>query len=284
MILSPTNLPPQRTYLETTRRIKRIASKIAAALEITGPFNIQFIAKQNEIKVIECNLRASRSFPFVSKVTKNNFIELATKAIMGMDISGKYNTVDLDYVGVKAPQFSFSRLRGADPVLGVEMASTGEVACLGKDMNEAFLKAFLSVGFKIPSSNVLLSTGPIKSKAYLLESVRKLEKMGFNLYATKGTADFLRENNVYAKVLHWPSEKKEPNILTYLAERKIDMVINIPKSFEEEELTNDYLIRRKAVDFNIPLLTNPQNTKVFIDAISRFKIEDLEIKSWDEYS
>ena len=246
-------LPPQYTYLETIRRIKEIAKKISRELKITGPFNIQFIAKQNEIKVIECNLRASRSFPFVSKVTKNNFIELATKAIMGMDISGKYNTVDLDYVGVKAPQFSFSRLRGADPVLGVEMASTGEVACLGKDMNEAFLKAFLSVGFKIPSSNVLLSTGPIKSKAYLLESVRKLEKMGFNLYATKGTADFLRENNVYAKVLHWPSEKKEPNILTYLAERKIDMVINIPKSFEEEELTNDYLIRRKAVDFNIPL-------------------------------
>jgi len=253
-------------------------------LKITGPFNIQFIAKQNEIKVIECNLRASRSFPFVSKVTKNNFVDLATKAMMGLNIAGKYNTVDLDYVGVKAPQFSFSRLRGADPVLGVEMASTGEVACLGKDMNEAFLKALLSVGFKIPNRNILLSTGPIKSKAYLLESIRKLGQMGFNLYATKGTADFLKENNVEVKALHWPLDKKEPNALTYLAERKIDLVINIPKSLEEKELTNDYLIRRKAVDFNIPLLTNPQNTKVFIDAISKLKIEDLEIKSWDEYN
>ena len=276
-------LPPQYTYLETVRRIKEIAKKIAKSLKITGPFNIQFIAKDNEIKVIECNLRASRSFPFVSKVTKYNFIELAVKAMLGRDIKGKYNTIDLDYVGVKAPQFSFSRLHGADPVLSVEMASTGEVACLGNDLNEAFLKALLSVGFVIPNLNVLLSTGPIKSKAYLLESIKKLDEMGFKLYATEGTARFLQENGIKAEILYWPLDKREPNALTYIQERKIDLVINIPKSLEEEELANDYFIRRKAVDFNIPLLTNEQVTKLFIESIYKKKIEDLEIKSWDEY-
>ncbi|MBS3131246.1 carbamoyl-phosphate synthase (glutamine-hydrolyzing) large subunit [Candidatus Woesearchaeota archaeon] len=276
-------LPPQYTYLETIRRIKEIAKRIASALNITGPFNIQFIAKQNEIKVIECNLRASRSFPFVSKVTKHNFIEMATKAMLGRDISGKYNTVDLDYVGIKAPQFSFSRLHGADPVLGVEMASTGEVACMGEDMGEALLKSLLSVGFKIPKKNILLSTGPLKSKAYLIESVRKLKVMGFSLYATKGTADFYAESGVKISILNWPLSKKEPNIMTYISERKIDLVINIPKNFEEEEMSNDYLIRRKAVDFNIPLLTDPQNVKAFVEAISRLKMQDLRIKSWEEY-
>jgi len=276
-------LPPQFTYIETIRKIKAIAKKIAHALIITGPFNIQFIAKSNEIKVIECNLRSSRSFPFVSKVTKYNFIDLATKAMLGIEEKGNYNTIDLDYVGVKAPQFSFSRLHGADPVLGVEMASTGEVACLGKDINEAFLKSLLSVGFVLPNKNIMLSTGPIKSKAYLLESIRKLEQMGYNLYATKGTSDFLKNNNINAKVLHWPLSKKEPNILTYIKDRKIDLVINIPKSFEEDELTNDYLIRRRAVDYNIPLLTNPQNTKLFIESISKLKMEDLEIKDWESY-
>jgi carbamoyl-phosphate synthase large subunit len=177
----------------------------------------------------------------------------------------KYNTLDLDYVGVKAPQFSFSRLHGADPVLSVEMASTGEVACLGENINEAFLKSLLSVGFKIPKKNILLSTGPVESKAYLLESVKKLKKMNYNLYTTKGTHDFLKRNGVDTKVLFWPLEKKEPNILTYLKERRIDLTINIPKNFEEEELENDYLIRRRSVDFNIPLLTNPQNTKLFRD-------------------
>ncbi|MAG91968.1 carbamoyl phosphate synthase large subunit [Candidatus Woesearchaeota archaeon] len=276
-------LPPQFTYLETMRRIKEIAKEIAKELKITGPFNIQFIAKQNQIKVIECNLRASRSFPFVSKVTKYNFIDMATKSMLDVDISGNYNTLDLDYVGVKAPQFSFSRLHGADPISSVEMASTGEVACLGNDLNEAFLKSLLSVGFKMPKANVLLSAGPIKSKAYLLESIKKLVEMGFKIYATEGTAKFLDNNKVKNEVLQWPLDKKEPNALTYLKERKIDLVINIPKSYEEEELTNDYLIRRKAVDFNIPLLTNAQVAKLFIDSISKKKMEDLEIKSWDGY-
>ena len=276
-------LPPQYTYLETIKKIKEATKKIAKALKITGPFNIQFIAKDNQIRVIECNLRASRSFPFVSKVTKYNFIELATKAMLGIDISGKYNTLDLGYVGVKAPQFSFSRLHGADPVLSVEMASTGEVACLGNDVNEAFLKSLLSVGFVIPKSNVLLSTGPVKNKAYLLESVKKLTELGFRLYATEGTSKFLEENGVKTEILHWPLDKKEPNALTYLQERKIDLVINIPKSLEEEELTNDYIIRRKAVDFNIALLTNAQIAKLFIESIYNKKMEDLEVKSWGEY-
>ncbi|HLG24593.1 MAG TPA: carbamoyl-phosphate synthase (glutamine-hydrolyzing) large subunit [Candidatus Nanoarchaeia archaeon] len=276
-------LPPQFTYLETVRKIKDVTKKIAQALEITGPFNIQFIAKNNEIKVIECNLRASRSFPFVSKVTRYNFIELATKAMLGIDISGKYNTLDLDYVGVKAPQFSFSRLHGADPVLSVEMSSTGEVGCLGNDVQEAFLKSILSVGYVIPKSNILLSAGPIKNKAYLLESIRKLSDSGFNLFATEGTAKFLEENGIKSKILHWPLEKTEPNAQTYLEERKIDLVINIPKNYEEEEITNDYIIRRKAVDFNIPLLTNAQIAKLFIESITSKKMDDLEIKSWDEY-
>lgn len=276
-------LPPQFTYLETIRKIKEIAKKIAHTLAITGPFNIQFIAKSNEIKVIECNLRASRSFPFVSKVTKYNFIDIATKAMVGIKESGTYNTVALDYVGVKAPQFSFSRLHGADPVSGVEMASTGEVACLGKTINEAFLKALLAVGFEFPNKNILLSTGTIKDKAYLLESVKKLKNMDFKLYATKGTHDFLKANGVETKTLHWPLSKKEPNTLTYIRDKKIDLVINIPKSYEEEELENDYLIRRKAVDYNIPLLTNAQNAKLFIESISKLKMEDLEVKDWDSY-
>jgi len=276
-------LPPQYIYVETIKKIKETAKRIAESLKITGPFNIQFIAKDNRIKVIECNLRASRSFPFVSKVTKYNFIDLATKAMLGIDIRGKYNTLDLDYVGVKAPQFSFSRLHGADPVLSVEMASTGEVACLGNDLNEAFLKSLLSVGFVMPKAKVLLSTGPIKSKAYLLESIKKLSEMNFELYATEGTAKFLEDNGVKSTVLYWPLYKKEPNALSYIQERKIELVINIPKSYEEEELTNDYLIRRKAVDFNIPLLTNAQIAKLFIESIYKKKMEDLEIKSWEEY-
>jgi len=276
-------LPPQFTYLETIKKIKEVTKKIAKSLEITGPFNIQFIAKDNNIKVIECNLRASRSFPFVSKVTKHNFIDIATKAILNIPNKEKYNTLDLDYVGVKAPQFSFSRLQGADPILSVEMASTGEVGCLGNDLHEAFLKSLLSVGFNIPHSNILLSTGTIKNKAYLLESIKKLIELNFKLYATGGTAKFLKENNIPVEVLYWPLDEKEPNVLTYIQEKKIDLVINIPKSYEEEELTNDYLIRRKAVDFNIPLLTNEKITKLFIDSISKKKINDLEIKSWDEY-
>jgi carbamoyl-phosphate synthase large subunit len=276
-------LPPQFTYLETMRRIKKIAKRISNSLNITGPFNIQFIAKSNEVKVIECNLRASRSFPFVSKVTKLNFIENATNAIMGKHKHQKYNTLDLDYVGVKAPQFSFSRLHGADPISGVEMASTGEVACLGENVQEAYLKSLLAVGFNIPKKSVLLSTGKIKDKAYLLDSVKKLQKMGLKLYTTRGTHNFLKENGVATLMTYWPLEKKEPNALTYIRERKIDFVINIAKNYEESELENDYLIRRNSVDYNIPLLTNAQNTKLFVESISKLSLEDLEIKSWTEY-
>ncbi|MDO8741332.1 MAG: carbamoyl-phosphate synthase (glutamine-hydrolyzing) large subunit [Candidatus Woesearchaeota archaeon] len=277
-------LPPQRTYLETMRRIKIITRKIAEALKITGPFNIQFIAKDNDVKVIECNLRASRSFPFVSKVFKINFIDIATKLMMGKNVPKiDKSAFDLDYVGVKAPMFSFTRLKGSDPVLGVEMASTGEVACLGDDFNEAFLKSLISVGFKLPKKNILLSTGPVYAKAELLESKKILAKMGFKFYATEGTAEFMKSNGLDAEVLYWPLEKKEPNTLSYITDGKIDLVINIPKSIEKEELDNDYLIRRKAVDFDVPLITNLQIAKRFVEAIARTKVEELKVKSWDEY-
>jgi len=278
-------LPPQRTYLETTRRIKKIANAIAHALNISGPFNIQFIAKENYVKVIECNLRASRSFPFCSKVFKLNFIDLATQAIMGKNIKPIDKSVfELDYVGVKAPQFSFTRLKGADPILGVEMASTGEVACFGDDLNEAFLKAYISAGWKIPKKKrVLLSTGPLKSKAELLISAQELQNMGYDIYATRGTAQFLRSNKVKCTTLYWPLDKRKPNIMDYLSQQKIDLVINIPKSREEKELTNDYLIRRTAVDFNITLITDIKVAKRFVNAISQYNYEDLEAKSWDEY-
>jgi len=278
-------LPPQRTYLETMRKIKIITQKIAKSLSISGPFNLQFIAKDNEIKVIECNLRASRSFPFVSKVLKINFIDLATKIIMGKNMPKiNISPFDLNYVGVKAPQFSFTRLKGSDPVLGVEMVSTGEVACLGDDFNEAFLKSLISVGFKMPKKTVLLSTGPIDSKAEFLESSKILEKMGFKFYATKGTAGFMRANNIKVKVLYWPLENKEPNTLTYIANKKIDLVINIPKNAQKEELDNDYLIRRKAVDFNVPLITNIKLAKRLVEALNNVELKDLKVKSWDEYN
>jgi len=277
--------PPQRTYLETMRKIKVITQKIAKSLSISGPFNMQFIAKDNDIKVIECNLRASRSFPFVSKILKVNFIDLAAKITMDKNIPKiDISPFDLDYVGVKAPQFSFTRLKGSDPVLGVEMVSTGEVACLGDDFNEAFLKSLISVGFKMPEKTVLLSTGPIDSKAEFLESSKILEKMGFKFYATKGTADFMRANNIKAKVLHWPLENKEPNVLTYIANKKIDLVINIPKNAQKVELDNDYLIRRKAVDFNIPLMTNIKLAKRLVEALNNARLKDLKVKSWDEYN
>ena len=277
-------LPPQRTYLETMRRIKIIAKKIAKSLKITGPFNIQFIAKDNDVKVIECNLRASRSFPFVSKVFKINFVDLATKIIMGKRVPTiDRSSFDLDYVGVKAPQFSFARLKGSDPILGVEMASTGEVACLGDDFNEAFLKSLISVGFSFPSKTILLSTGPIDSKTELLKSTKILEELGFKFYATKGTADFMKTNGIKADVLYWPLEDKEPNALSCIADGKIDLVINIPKNIEKEELDNDYLIRRKSVDFGVPLITNLQFAKRFVEAIHKISLEDLKVKSWDEY-
>ncbi len=277
-------LPPQRTYLETTRKMKRIARQIARELSIHGPFNIQFIAKDNEVKVIECNLRASRSFPFVSKIFKLNFIDLATKIMMDIDVPRiDKSCFELEYVGVKAPQFSFTRIEGADPVLSVEMTSTGEVACLGDSFEEAFLKAILSVGYRFPEKNILLSTGPFESKALFLPQAKRLKDLGFTLYATRGTADFMRYHGIDSHLLYWPLEKKEPNILTYIEERRLDLIINIPKSIEEEELTNDYIVRRKAVDFGIPLITNLQFAERFIDAISKKRLEDLSIKSWDEY-
>jgi len=278
-------LPPQRTYLETMRRVKNITKQIAQALEITGPFNIQFIAKDNEVKVIECNLRASRSFPFVSKTLKINFIDIATKLMLGEKVPRiDKSSFDLDYVGVKASQFSFTRLKGSDPVIGVEMSSTGEVACLGDDFNEAFLKSMLSTGHKIPQKGVLLSTGTNKNKAELLEELNVLKNMGLKFFGTKGTADFYNSNGMEIEILLRPYEKIEPNILSYLESGKIDLVINIPKSAEKVELDNDYLIRRKAIDLNIPLITNIQFAKRFIKALKRYKTSDLSIKSWDEYN
>ena len=277
-------LPPQRTYLETLRKIKVVSKKIARSLEISGPFNIQFIAKNNKIKVIECNLRSSRSFPFVSKVTKLNFIDLATRIIMGENVpETNISFLDLDYVGVKAPQFSFSRLKGSDPVLGVEMVSTGEVACLGDDFNEAFLKSLISVGFKLPKKTILLSTGPLESKVDFLESTKILKQLNYRFYATRGTANFMKEHGIDADILHWPDEKDEPNILSYLMNKKIDLVINIPKNAETKELDNDYTIRRKAVDFDIPLITNITFAKRFVEALRDVRIEDLKADSWDEY-
>lgn len=277
-------LPPQRTYLETIRRIRIITSEIAQNLKINGPFNIQFIAKQNEVKVIECNLRASRSFPFVSKVLKRNFIDIATQVIMHVPLEPiPVSLFELNHVGVKAPQFSFTRLQGADPTLGVEMASTGEVACLGDDFDEAFLKALISVGYHFPPRAALISSGPIESKAELLESIRTLQNMNVKLYATGGTAKFLEANKVSVETLFWPLEKKEPNVITYLKNGKIDLVINIPKSYQERELTNGYLIRRTAADFNVMLITNRQIAMRFIEAISRLKMDDLKIRSWGEY-
>ncbi|MCC5876721.1 MAG: carbamoyl-phosphate synthase (glutamine-hydrolyzing) large subunit [Candidatus Sumerlaeia bacterium] len=277
-------LPPQRTYLETMRQVRFISERIAARLHINGPFNIQYIAKNNEVKVIECNLRASRSFPFVSKILGHNFIELATRVIVGRKVQRvQTQLMELDYVGVKAPQFSFTRLEGADPTVGVEMASTGEVACLGDDFDEAFLKALLSVGYKLPVRSILLSSGALSSKVELLESARQLSHLGVIIYATHGTHKFLQEHDVNSIELHWPLEKKSPNTIEYIKAGKIDLVINLPKNFQEEELTNDYLIRRTAVDFNIPLFTNRQLAMRFVEAISRIGKDDLQIKSWSEY-
>jgi carbamoyl-phosphate synthase large subunit len=278
-------LPPQRTYLETMRRVKTIARQIAGALKITGPFNIQFIAKDNAVKVIECNLRASRSFPFVSKVFKINFIDLATRIMMGKTVPRiDRSSFDLDYVGVKAPMFSFTRLKGSDPVLGVEMVSTGEVACLGDDFKEAFLKSLISVGFDVAPRTVLLSTGPMESKVDFMPSARVLHEMGLKIYATEGTAAFLASNQVPAQILHWPLSRTEPNAMTAIEDGLIDLAINIPKNIEKEELDNDYIIRRQATDFGIPLITNMQVAKRFVEAISSTRSEDLKVLSWDQYS
>lgn len=277
-------LPPQKTYLETLRRVKKIGKQIAKSLKITGPFNIQFLAKNNEIKVIECNLRSSRSFPFVSKVTGHNFIELAAQSMLGIvDMSKRYQTVDMDYVGVKFPQFSFPRLKGADPVLGVEMASTGEVACFGEDLEEAFLKGYLAVGYKLPEKNILISAGRAKDKVDLLEPAQQLEKMGYKLFATLGTAKFLKENGVKVSGLHKVSDKQSPNIKEAFKKGKIDMAIVIPTKYAHDEMTDGYRIRRMAVDKHVPLMTNVQFAKTLVRAMGKYKCEDLKIESWEGY-
>ncbi len=276
--------PPQKMYVETMRRIKKISREVARMLQISGPFNMQLMAKNNDIKVIECNLRASRSFPFVSKVLKVNFIDIATRVMLGVDPQVPHKSAfELDYVGIKAPQFSFSRLQKADPVLGVEMASTGEVGCLGEDFHEAILKAMLSVGYTIPKKNILLSTGDSRSKMDMLSAAKALQEKGYNLFATRGTAQFLEQNGVHATVLHWPDQAEQPNTLDYIKEKKIDLVVNIPKNLSKTELNNDYTIRRSAIDFNIPLLTNARLASAFITAFCRMKPGDIRIKSWNEY-
>ncbi len=276
--------PPQKIYFETVRRIKKITRQIAEALNISGPFNIQFLAKDNDIKVIECNLRASRSFPFVSKVLKVNFIELATKIMLGVDVQKPEKSIfDLEHIGVKAPQFSFSRLQKTDPLLGVDMSSTGEVGCIGENYYDAILKAMLSVGYRIPEKNILLSTGPMRSKVELINSCRLLTEKGYNLFATKGTADFLQLNGIQTTILSWPDENKQPNTLEYIKNKLIDLVINIPKDHTKHELDNDYKIRRSAIDFNIPLITNARLASAFITAFCKFELSQITIKNWEEY-
>ena len=276
--------PPQKLYVETVRRIKRISRQIAKELNISGPFNIQFLARDNDIKVIECNLRASRSFPFVSKVLKINFIELATKVMLGLPVEKpEKNLFDLDYVGIKASQFSFNRLQKADPVLGVDMASTGEVGCIGEDTSCAILKSMLSVGYRIPEKNILLSTGSTKQKVDMLQASRALKAKGYNLFATGGTSKFLTENGIENTRVYWPSEEGHPQALEMLHNKEIDMVVNIPRDLSVGELTNGYKIRRAAIDLNIPLITNARLASAFINAFCSMGIDDIAIKSWDEY-
>lgn len=277
--------PPQKLYVETMRRIKKISAQIAHALNITGPFNIQYLAKNNDIKVIECNLRASRSFPFVSKVLKINFIDLATKAMLGIPVEKPHkNAFDLDYVGIKASQFSFSRLQGADPVLGVDMSSTGEVGCLGVDTSEAILKSMLSVGNRLPRKGVLLSTGTAKQKADMLDAAHNLHNKGYVIYATGGTHQFLADNGIPAIKVYWPSQPEmHPQALALLHDKEVDLVVNIPKNLSTTELSNGYKIRRAAIDLNIPLLTNARLASAFIYAFTTLPLDRIEIKSWDEY-
>ena len=277
--------PPQKLYCETIRRIKRVSRKIAQELHISGPFNIQFLARDNDIKVIECNLRASRSFPFVSKVLKINLIELATKVMLGLPVERPDKDLfDLDYVGIKASQFSFNRLQKADPVLGVDMASTGEVGCLGDDTNTALLKSMLSVGQRIPEKNILLSTGGPKQKAEMLDAARQLVKNGYKLYATVGSSKFLTDNGVENTLVYWPSDAdKHPQALDMLHNHEIDLVVNIPKDLTVSELSNGYKIRRAAIDLNVPLITNSRLATAFINAFCRVRLEDIDIKAWSEY-
>jgi predicted RNA binding protein YcfA (HicA-like mRNA interferase family) len=277
--------PPQKLYVETIRRVKRISRQIAAALNISGPFNMQLLAKDNDIKVIECNLRASRSFPFASKVLKVNLIDMATRVMLDLPVEkpGK-SLFELDYVGIKAPQFSFARLQQADPVLGVDMASTGEVGCIGENYYDAVLQAMLSVGYRIPKKSVLISSGPLRDKIELLGSARMLEQKGYKLFATEGTHRFFAENGVATTLLHWPDQPDlQPNTMDYIREKKIDLVVNIPKNLSKGELRNGYQIRRSSVDFNIPLITNARLASAFIASFCKMGMDDISIKSWDEY-
>ena len=274
--------PAQKIYFETGRRIKKISCQIAKELNISGPLNIQFLAKNNDIKVIECNLRASRSFPFVSKILKRNFIETATKIMLDAPYA-KPDKFDVDYIGVKAAQFSFARLLKADPILGVDMASTGEVGCLGDDFNEALLNSMIAVGYNIPKKNVMISSGSAKSKVDMLEACGELDKKGYTIYATAGTAEFLKENGVNAIAVSRPDEHKTDNVLSLIADKTFDLVVNIPRDHTTREITNGFKIRRAAIDHNIPLITNARLAASFIHAFCNMKMTDIAIKAWDEY-
>ncbi len=276
--------PAQKIYFETMRRVKKISKQIARELNISGPFNIQYLAKNNEIKVIECNLRASRSFPFVSKVLKHNFIETATRVMLDAPYNKPDSSVfDLEYIGVKASQFSFSRLQNADPVLGVDMASTGEVGCIGDDFSEAILKSMLSVGYRVPKKGILISSGEMKSKVDLLEACKLLGERGYDLYASHGTCQFLNDNGIKTTDVNWPDEDGENNIQQMIANKQFDLIINIPKDVTRRELTNGYIIRRGAVDYNIPLITNARLASAFITAFCTMSLDEMHIKSWNEY-
>ncbi|MCR4281395.1 MAG: carbamoyl-phosphate synthase large subunit, partial [Candidatus Kaiserbacteria bacterium] len=276
-------LPPQRTYLETVRRAKHVTKDIVKELKITGPFNIQFLAKENHLQVIECNVRASRSFPFVSKVTGYNFIDIATRAMLKQDVSGDYRTLELDFVAVKSPQFSYARIKGADPVSNVEMASTGEVACFGDSFAEALIKSMLSAGFRLPKRNVLISLGKEENKVKMLPALRELAKMDFKLFATENTADFMNENGVTCDKVYKISTKKEPSVNTLMEKGTLDLIINIPTRSFGRESTDGYIIRRKAVDLNIPLITNRQLAESFIVAFSEMKAGQLKSESVTAY-
>lgn len=278
--------PAQKIYFATARRIKKISRQIAKELNISGPFNIQFLARNNEVKVIECNLRASRSFPFVSKVLKRNFIETATRIMLDAPYSQPDKSAfDIDWIGVKASQFSFSRLHKADPVLGVDMSSTGEVGCIGDDFSEALLNAMIATGFKIPEKAVMFSSGAMKSKVDLLDASRMLFAKGYKVYATAGTAAFLNAHGVDTTPVYWPDEKPdaENNVMKMIADHKFDLIVNIPKNHSKRELTNGYRIRRGAIDHNIPLITNARLASAFIEAFCELKLSDIQIKSWQEY-
>jgi carbamoyl-phosphate synthase large subunit len=279
--------PAQHIYFSTVRQIKKISRKIAKELNISGPFNIQFLAKNREVKVIECNLRASRPFPFVSKILKRNFIETATKIMLDAPYSRPDRSeFDIDRIGVKASQFSFARLQNADPVLGVDMSSTGEVGCLGDDLNEALLNALIATGYRLPQagSAVLISSGGAKGKVSLLEPAQQLVKKGYEVYATGGTAKFFNDNGVKATAVNWPDEEGDNNVMDMIAQHKFALIVNVPKNHTKRELTNGYRIRRGAIDHNIPLMTNVRLAKAFIEAFTALKLEDIKIKSWQEYN